>query len=299
MAGISSKAAGKLQNRFKFNGGNELQNGEFNDGSGLETYDAIHRMYDSQLGRFHQVDAYSDLFLENSPFTFASNNPILVNDPLGLADSTDKKGNVWHDLNEVTVKSTPKNKSHGNSTDNGMEAFTTLIGATDTYFDAFHRNYDHKNYITTKGNLKPFPEEMRRMSQQAKVFKLRSSTIKNTGLGLSLLANVLTFIQVRDQYLKGGLSNVNPLDALGLTMGTTGLLANRISYFGFFQKSMCAVSEFTGVGGMVLGTYQSWMSAFQIIYNTNLPNSNPYSGDAKAQFQAAMDDEATGGNRWY
>jgi RHS repeat-associated protein len=295
MAGISSKAAGKLENRRKFNGGNELQSKEFSDGSGLEMYDAVHRMYDPQLGRFHQVDPYSDLFLENSPYTFASNNPILVNDPLGLADSTDKKGNVWHELQEVTVKATPKNKS----VDNGMQAFITLTGSADMYFDAFHRNYDHKNYITTKGNLKPFPEEMRRMSQQAKVFKLRSYTIKNTGLGLSLLANTLTFIQVRDQYLKGGPSNINPVDALGLTLGTTGILANGLSAFGFAPKIMGAISGATGIGGMALGAYQSWMTTFQIIYNTKLGNSNPYVGDAATQHQAALDDEAAGGNRWY
>ncbi len=87
MAGISSKAAGKLENKRKFNGGNELQSGEFSDGSGLELYDAKNRMYDAQLGRFGQIDALADMSQSTSPYVFASNNPISINDPLGLKDS--------------------------------------------------------------------------------------------------------------------------------------------------------------------------------------------------------------------
>lgn len=79
---------GKLENRFKYNGGNELQNGEFSDGSGLELYDAVHRMYDGQIGRFHQIDALSDVSLNKSTYSFGGNNPIILNDPLGLKEDT-------------------------------------------------------------------------------------------------------------------------------------------------------------------------------------------------------------------
>jgi RHS repeat-associated protein len=88
MAGISSKAAGKLENRYKYNGGNELQSHEFSDGSGLEMYDAVHRLYDPQIGRFGQIDRLSDLNWDFTPYGFARNNPILLNDPLGLKEDT-------------------------------------------------------------------------------------------------------------------------------------------------------------------------------------------------------------------
>ncbi|NML21848.1 hypothetical protein HHL16_13235 [Pseudoflavitalea sp. G-6-1-2] len=79
IAAISSKAFGRLENTRKFNGGTEL-----NEGLGLHLYETPFRLYDPQLGRFIQLDEMAEKFVEWSPYTFAMNNPILLNDPTGL-----------------------------------------------------------------------------------------------------------------------------------------------------------------------------------------------------------------------
>jgi len=115
MAGISDKALnfGSPENKYRFNRGNELQNKEFSDGSGLEAYDAVNRMYDPQVGRFWQVDELAESNWEESPYAFAHNNPISFNDPLGLDPDPDhpdpyENGGRIKELERITLVSIPK-----------------------------------------------------------------------------------------------------------------------------------------------------------------------------------------------
>ena len=77
MGGVSSKAAGALENHKKYNGI------ELNEDLGLGTYDAFFRNLDPQIGRWWQIDPKIESMEMWSPYASNFDNPIRFSDPLG------------------------------------------------------------------------------------------------------------------------------------------------------------------------------------------------------------------------
>lgn len=113
MQGVIARTAQiNTANKQLYNGGSELQ-----DDLGFEnSYSTRYREYDPQIGRFNAVDRMVDSYAGWTPYNFAFNDPIGMNDPMGADPNGGPNSNPF-------AKVTPQGPSEQELIKESLERF--------------------------------------------------------------------------------------------------------------------------------------------------------------------------------
>ena len=150
MAGISSKAAGKMENK-----NDKFQGQPLDDDLGINWYGFKWRNHDPQIGRFIQVDPLSDKYVHNSTYSFSDNkvtNHIeldgrepfparlvwhiaktwFTNRVLGARDATARASMGQPQRTHSPVQNARNSISHLNDIGKAITPYTDVLQATST-----------------------------------------------------------------------------------------------------------------------------------------------------------------------
>jgi RHS repeat-associated protein len=127
MAGISSKAAGIINNDIKFNGK------ELNEDLDLYWYEyGFRNNFDPQLGRFHSIDPLASDYPYYTPYQFAGNQPTIAVDIDGLEPAFINDLMQWGATKVASNPNSNTSKAIGAFVGVGKSIEKTFTGAVNT-----------------------------------------------------------------------------------------------------------------------------------------------------------------------
>lgn len=174
-----------------------------------------------------------------------------------------------------------------------------FIGFVESHYGAVEAQYDHENYRTTRGKLKSIRHangEFR--SERAAMFGRRSFAIKSTGMGLSLASNLVSGFQLYYQYKEVGAEKISTFDAASFDVGSTGMVANALSWRGVWQSGFGVYGRFAGFIGFGFTTAQSWSNVYNWFWQAN-SLSLKSTGNFDAELQMQIDYEKGANTEYY